>query len=152
MTYYKFRKLSKRAPDVRRPKSKTGPGAEEELTGLVKGKKASDLEERYANALDELGNIDYYKFSVLIETPFQIPGQLNEIDFFVYVGPFVYPMEIDGEMAHKTQEQRAADMARDQMLNPIIKQKWPGAMPIERIPGWKLETRDDARALVRRQF
>ena len=110
------------------------------------------MAERFANALDAYPVVTYYKYSVLIDTPFQIPGQLNEVDFFVYVGVWVYPIEIDSEMAHKTAEQKAHDMIRDQQLDPVIAKKWPGARNIQRIPGAKVQTRDDANLLVRSLF
>ena len=152
MKHYKYRKQGRKRPDTRREDARTRAGDEEHLIGQVKGKKASDLAERFANALDAYPVVTYYKYSVLIDTPFQIPGQKNEVDFFVYVGVWVYPIEIDGEMAHKTAEQKAHDMIRDQQLDPVIKKKWPGARNIQRIPGAKVQTRDDANLLVRSLF
>jgi len=150
MKHYKYRKIRSKAPDVRRPDSRTPAGSEERLTGQVQGKKASDLAERFANALSYFSK--EYRFSVLVYTPFQIPGQANEVDFFVTDGAFVQPIEIDGEFSHKTAEQRADDQLRDQMLNPEIKKKWPGARDIIRVPGDKVQTRDDARNVVRSIF
>ena len=152
MKHYKYRKQGRKRPETRRPDARARAGAEEQLTGQVHGKKASDLEERFANALDAYPVVSYYKYNVLIDTPFQIPGQLNEIDFMVWVGRWVYPIEIDGEMAHKTAEQKAHDMIRDQQLDPVIKKIWPGARNIKRIPGAKVQTRDDANLIVRSLF
>ena len=151
MKHYQYRKSGWRRPEAdRRPPSSTSET--EGFTGFVKGKKASDLEERYARALDSNPRVTGYRFNELINTPFQIPGQLNQIDFIVYSGPFVQPVEIDGEFSHKTQEDKAHDLIRDQQLMPYIKAIWPGAREIVRIPDTKLLTQDQADTLVRRMF
>ena len=124
----------------------------EGLSGSVRGKKASDLEERFAKALDRLGNIQGYRFNVIIDTPFQIPGQSYQIDFIVYQYGLTHFIEIDGEYAHKTAEQKADDLARDQILSSYLEKGWPGAQPIVRVEGWRLSTQFDADLLVRRLF
>lgn len=124
---------------------------EEELTGFVKGKEASDLEERYARGLDKNPAVDGYIYSYYVETPFQIPGQSNEIDFIVFAFGQKWPKEIDAEFTHKTVAQKANNRRRDQLLSGILRRY--GYQPIERIPGdpW-LQSQERADALTRDQF
>ena len=125
---------------------------QEGLSGSVRGKKASDLEERFAIALDKLGNIQGYRFNVIVDTPYQIPGQSYQVDFIVYQYGLTHFIEIDGEYAHKTAEQKADDFARDQILSAFLEKGWPGAQPIVRVEGWRLSNQFDADLLVRRLF
>ena len=142
-----------------RPKIKVWPKnrpinepIDEGLTGYVNGRRAYSTEERFARALAKSDRIEKWWFDVLVHTPYQIPGQENQVDFFVWSGGILHPIEIDGEFSHKTSEQKAHDIERDAILNPIIQQRNPGALPIERIPGDYLETQIDADRLVREIF
>ena len=131
------------------------PGAttiQEGLSGSVMGKKASDLEERFAKALNKLRNIQGYRFGTIIDTPYQIPGQSYQVDFVVNQYSSTHFIEIDGEYAHKTAEQKSDDFARDQILGAFLNRAWPGAQPIVRVEGWRLSTQFDADLLVRRLF
>jgi hypothetical protein len=148
--HYKYRKFGLRRPEKKPVKAETGfPAGREQLTGQVQGKKAGPEVERLAIAMREYPKISFFKYSVLVVTPFQQPGEFNEVDFMVYVGNWVYPIEVDGEFTHKSPEQKAYDRYRDQVLNPIIKKKWWGARDITRIPGSKLGTIEDARRVIR---
>ena len=125
------------------------------LLGSVHGRRASDIEERYARALDKLVKakaIDHYEFSVLVSTPFQLPWQENEIDFFVWQGGVLYPVEVDGAFTHKTAEQHAQDRMRDAVLNDILRRRYPLGRVIERIPGRYLEDQESADTFAREQF
>lgn len=124
---------------------------QENLTGVVQGQQASDIEERFARALAKTNLVASWKFSVYVDTPFQLPGQENEVDFFVWAG-VLYPIEVDGEFAHKSAGQRAGDKERDAVLGLYLQKRYPGSQPIERIPGYELDTQDKADALVRRMF
>lgn len=119
----------------------------EPATGFVKGREASELEEIWAGAEDRAGR-DYI-FKYIIETAFQIPGQLNEIDF-VDTTEIWTPIEIDGEFAHKSAEQKESDSVRDAIINDVIS-NW-GWNPIIRIPGYTIETPDEADAVLREIF
>lgn len=125
---------------------------EEDMTGYVRGKRAYATEERFAKALDKSNKVDRYWFSVIVESPYQIPGEQNEVDFYVWSGGTLHPIEIDGGWVHKTGDQRSKDVKRDAILNPIIQQRNPGAMPIERIPDILIETQEKADKLVRELF
>jgi len=122
-----------------------GTSEDERLTGFVHGKEASDLEERFARALDGAGKS--FSFEVEIQGPTTIPGQENQIDFVV---DDIYPFEVDGSFTHKTAEQKAHDALRDAFLNDYLKQY--GWHPIDRISGDKLETQEQADQIVRERF
>ena len=136
---YKMRPRPPRVPLNRM----AGHSDEEVLSGYVKGKEASDIEERFAKALDDAEKD--YGFQVEFMTPFSIPGQEKEVDFVIYDGQ-PQPVEIDGTYAHKSGEQKANDIARDAILNEQLGQQ--GYLPIIRIPGYALETPEDATKLV----
>lgn len=122
-----------------------GASNEERLTGSVQGKEASDLEERFANALSAAGKD--YRFEVEIQGPVGIPGQENQIDFVV---EDIYPVEVDGGWVHHSAAKKAQDQLRDAVLNEHLKQY--GWNPIERIPGTMLESQEDAENIVRELF
>ena len=122
-----------------------GASEDERLTGFVHGKEASDLEERFARALDK--NNHGYAFEYVILSNVGLPGEENQIDFVV---DDIYPVEIDGNFTHKSAEQKAHDQQRDAILNEQLSD-W-GWQPIERIPGDFLETQEAANQIVREQF
>ena len=125
---------------------------DEGLTGVVKGRKASALEERFARALKKNRNIEDWWFNVLVPTKFQIPGQYNQVDFFVWMSDILFPIEIDGIFVHKSAEQKNKDRERDAVLNPSIRERNPGAQNILRIPGYLLEEQESADKVVREIF
>ncbi len=122
-----------------------GASNEERLTGFVQGKEASDLEERFANALSA-ACIDY-RFEVEIQGPVGIPGEENQIDFLV---EDIYPVEVDGSFVHKSASQKAHDQLRDAILNDFLSDY--GWYPIERISGERLETQEAANQVAEELF
>ena len=137
-------KLRPRPPEM--PLNRiAGASEDERLTGFVHGKEASDLEERFARALDGAGKD--YQFEYLVLSNVGLPGEENQIDFVV---EDIYPVEIDGNFTHKSAEQKAHDQQRDAILNEQLSD-W-GWQPIERIPGDFLETQEAADQIVGEQF
>jgi len=120
-----------------------GHSEDELLTGYIKGKQASDLEERFARALYNTGKD--FDFQQEFMTPHSIPGQEKEVDFVVYDGQ-PQPIEIDGMYAHKSAEQKANDVVRDAILNETLGMR--GYLPIIRISGTELETPEETLAVV----
>ena len=116
---------------------------DENLTGFVHDIKASVLEERFARALSK--HKKSFTFSYKVLPPTQIPGQANEIDFIVSK---IWPVEVDGTFVHKSAAQRAKDVLRDAILNDYLE----GMMPIQRVPGYKMETQEMADSLVESMF
>lgn len=143
---YKYKKPRKRKIDqglnrIQRPSSA------EELTGVILGKKASAPEERFARALYKK-NLSF-DFQVVVQTAYQIPGQLNTVDFVVFSG-LPYPIEIDGDWVHKTSSKKEQDALRDAIINEkMVPRGW---RPISRIPGHKVATQEDANNVVEEMF
>jgi len=83
-------------------------------------------------------------------------GQVGsiELDFLVYTGTS-YPVQIDGDWIHRSAEAKAHDLLQDARLNAILQPR--GAMPVERIPGYKLQdgreaSQDKADRIVEEMF
>jgi len=108
---------------------------------------ASTLEERFARALDGRGL--RFTFQRRIDTPYQIPGQENEIDFVVEEYG-THPIEVDGSFVHKSAAAKAKDKLRDAILDDILgKEGWH---PIVRVPGNELEDQERANEIVEALF
>jgi len=117
----------------------------EVLSGTVQGLPASDLEERFAKALDRLGDaIQYYEFRVPYIEGRNMPGEI-EVDFVVHT-PFILPIQVDGAYSHKNAEQKAKDEYNDAVLNDYLQGV---AMPVRRVKDYELQTQDDADATAR---
>jgi len=143
---YKYKKPKKWKQSTNLNRIKPSP-TDEGLTGAVKNEPASEYEERFARALHKK-KLPYY-FQTVLPTGFQIPGQLNTIDFLVTVGS-EQPIEIDGDWVHKNGSQKDRDLVRDAIINAqMMPQGW---MPILRVPGYKLETQEDADKTVEEMF
>jgi hypothetical protein len=100
---------------------------------MVQGKKASDIEERFARALESNKRIDGYSFLQHYFGPTRTTPGAVEVDFMVQAGGEVYPVQIDGEYAHKTQQQRDKDAQKDQILNKYFA-KFGNIKAVQRIP------------------
>jgi hypothetical protein len=124
-----------------------GQSVDERLSGFVHGQEASTLEERFARALDNRGF--RYVFQFRVDTPYQIPGQENEIDFVVEEYG-THPIEVDGNWVHKSAAAKAKDKLRDAILDDELgKQGWH---PIVRVPGNDLEDQERANEVVEALF
>ena len=119
----------------------------EQLTGIVHGKKASDLEERWAGAEDRAERS--FIFQYFVETPFTLPGKERQIDF-MDTEEVWQPIEIDGTFTHKSGAQKAQDKMRDAIINQELQKH--GILPIIRIPGIAIPTPDDADRVLREIF
>ena len=91
---------------------------EEVLIGFVHGKKASALEERFANALDEA--MLQFIFQYPVYSAYSIPGEERKIDFMVYDGPVLIPVEPRGGFIHESPSKKAEDARRIQVLNEAL--------------------------------
>lgn len=121
--------------------------ADELLTGLVQGLPASDLEERFARALD--ARKLRYRFQWNVATLYSLPGEEKLVDFIVDDGLY-YPVEVDAEFTHKGAQQQQYDKMRDAMVDEALQQY--GYMPIQRVPGEKLQDQFLSDAEVARLF
>jgi len=119
----------------------------EGLTGFVKGMSASDLEERYARALDQRKLP--YVFQYEVQTAYSLPSEERMVDFIVEFG-LRWPVEIDAEFTHKSAEQRAEDLIRDGMIDEALQGE--GFGKLQRVPEWRVITQEAADVTVREQF
>lgn len=140
-------------PRAKRPPVSMGakrpPKEPELLTGFVQDKPASDIEERYAKALAKNPRVMYYNFRTPLMAPTGFPGSID-LDFLVFTGVY-YPIQIDGQYAHKSATQRERDRLNDAMLDDYLGRTMD-ARPVERIPFYKLEDQEMTDRLVAESF
>ena len=116
---------------------------DENLTGEISGKAASDIEERGARAVDKVPDWSY-TFRIRISP---LTGQLTEhfqniageyeIDLLCQRGNQMKPILIDGEVSHfMASWQKVQDEQREAVINKSLKKY--GADPVVRIEFWKL--------------
>ena len=126
----------------------------ETLTGMVQGKRASDIEERSARAIDKIEGWSY-QFRVRI-SPLthsltsqvrNLPGEY-EIDFLCFRGSEMLPILIDGEVSHFLAEwQKLQDEVREAVINDTLSKY--GALPVVRVEFWHLDTQSHANTYFR---
>jgi hypothetical protein len=147
-------------PPVQPANRVEGAKDEEHLDKVVQGKAASDIEERWARALDKRASVSDYEFIVHAITGANLPGEA-QLDFLVYSGGQAFAVQIDGGYAHRSAEQKANDAIQDARLSEALKGTISAPMPlpdieanglIARIPGYLLETQAAADALVQEMF
>lgn len=108
------------------------------LTGQVQGKKASDIEERFAKSLykRKMG----FEFQVSFFAGLNMPGEVR-LDILI-VDTFIQPINLDGSFAHKTAAQKEKDIFNDARLDSHL--AGTGALPTIRIDGELLQTQIDS--------
>jgi len=121
------------------------PSIKEDLSGFVHGEDASDLEERFAKALD-LRQLEFI-FQFPVSTLYSLPGEEKQVDFVVDVG-FQYPVEVDAVFTHLNQE--SEDQLRDAQIDEVLSRQ--GFFPIQRVSGADLQSIEDALSVVDRLF
>lgn len=141
---YKTKRTGRLDPDYVTPAA----AAAEILTGYVRGQEASDLEERFAWALDQAGF--NYLFQYEVYGAIGLPGEEPTIDFIVYVGGTPYPVETGSSFVHGHQSRIETDRVRDQILNEYLRIR--GFQEIIRIDFDHPEDRDDAQRIVKELF
>ena len=133
-------------PGILRPKQYKFK--EDELSGTVHGKDASDIEERFAKALDR-SNIDYY-FQRFVETEYTLPDNEKQVDFVVYWARRVWPVEIYGSYFHSSAGDRLRDLERERQLDDVFA-RW-GWEKLQIIWDYELYDMPAALGVVRRLF
>jgi hypothetical protein len=103
-------------PEVQFPEFGKDPA--EALTGYVHGQKASDLEERFAKALDQFGL--QYQFQFEVASAYGLPGEEKTIDFLVDQNGMWIPIEIGATFTHGSVSKQEIDRKRESILNPIL--------------------------------
>jgi hypothetical protein len=117
------------------------------LTGWVHGKRATDLEERFARGLMSM-KLEFW-FQVPFSTKLSVPGHEKVVDFVVEDG-FRYPVEVDGPIWHTIGTERGKDDVREILLNEVFRSI--GYMPLQRVAWWRLESQAMANEVVRNIF
>ena len=120
------------------------PLAREELTGVVKGYKATDIEERMFIAFIHNGvNPDDIEFQPSYIAGRNMSGEIRP-DFALHFG-LIQIWYADEEFFHKTAEQRSKDETNDAILFQRLEGRieWP-----IRIPGDDLDTQELADSAV----
>lgn len=127
---------------------------DEELTGFIGEKKASDIEERWSRAVEKIPEWSY-QFQARISPIFHtvgvrklnLPGEV-EIDFLMKRGKTLLPVMIDGEIAHfYTAWQKSVDDDKTAIINNALRAL--NAQPVIRLPAnkydlWRLATQEAA--------
>lgn len=117
------------------------------LTGMVRGKEASDHEEYFANSLNRFDAP--FEFQPSFIAGFNIPGEIR-CDFILTLGQW-QPVQIDGAIAHKSAAQREQDRVKDAILDERLSKE--GASPTIRIDAEQyLSTQDESDAYVEEHF
>ena len=130
---------------------------DENLTGFVDGKDASDLEERFARALVKLAIPSQFRARV---NPL-VPGDITkahrnilgevEIDFLANYMNRIYAILIDGEIAHfRSEWQKEVDAEKTFKINTALAPFH--AKPVIRIPYWYLSNQLMANAQAEEIF
>ena len=141
---YKY-KVKKDSSKIRIIKPKVVAKEPEQLTGLVRGENASDLEERFAKALDKR-NIDYY-FRLPIGGNRGDPGW-KELDFLVVSGGY-YPVEIEN-ITFIHLGKTAEDTLKDAFTLEYLKEYNP--YPVRHVTNERLGNDESAEKVVREMF
>lgn len=134
-------------------------GDQEQLTGLINGEKASDLEERVAKSLDRLEIPFDFRVRVTSEALGQqrltsrranIRGEV-EVDMLCDRNGEITPIFVDGEIGHHMSPHQAdVDKQKADIINEFGKQfGWREAV---RIPFWKLIDQDVTDRTIRDVF
>jgi len=132
-------------PPILRPKFQT---EEVTLTRQINGKRASDLEEYFANALRAAGITFYFQY--LVDTEYSVPGEPKNVDFLVLYNGHEYPIEIYGAYFHTSAGDRLKDQNRERQLDDEFQKRGFEKLQIL----WEGEVFDQeaANAAVRRLF
>ena len=94
------------------------PKPEELLTGYVRGKRASELEERFAIALDSFGMEYIFQYEVV--SAYTLPDEGKRIDFIVFDGGLGIPIEIGASYFHASPSQQEEERIRQDTINPVL--------------------------------
>lgn len=138
-------------PNIRLTWGRPAPALQEILTGFVHGEKASDLEERFARALDFFG-LDYI-FQYEVVTAYSLPDESRRIDFLVFDAGIGVPIEIGSSFVHAATSEKNAQLQRDAIINPIL--ILLGMSPLSeesRVPWDRPRSFEDAKDIVSKMF
>jgi very-short-patch-repair endonuclease len=133
-------KIPKTNNDVGNVNRVSAPAEQEVFTGYVLGMPASSLEERWYRSMLKDRTIRSFEFQPSFFAGRNVPGEVRP-DFLIEAGANLV-VQIDGEYAHKTAEQKATDQMKDALLDGYL--SGYGYMPTIRIPGDLLDTQENS--------
>ncbi len=142
--HYKYKKRSKPKINLAMTKPKFATIAEQ-LMGQVKGMKASQIEERFAQALDKKGVFYYFRLPIGNRGE---PGW-KELDFLVVHGGAYYPVEIE-DITFVHRGTASADIQKDLVTIEYLKEYNP--FPVQHVTNERLGTAEDADLVVKEMF
>ena len=119
------------------------------LTKTVMGQRASDLEERFFRAASKNKSISSVDYQPSFIAGRNIPGEIR-LDFMVHAYGLLWPIQIDGDFAHSSAQQKEEDKQKDIILNNHLIPL--GANPIQRVGEDLLRDQETADATVERLF
>lgn len=116
---------------------------DEVLTGYVQGMKATDLEERWAQAATAEGMS--FRFQV---SYFESMGTAGEyrLDFLMYGLGMPRPVQIDGQFAHGTIGKQQNDWLKDAYFYSRLRGE---VKRVLRVPWYNITNVDQARQIIR---
>jgi hypothetical protein len=152
---FKYR-IRREARNDYSPSGISRTGSREVLSGIVQGKKASDIEERMARAFDRLETPYEFRARIsslaagdrrLTKELLNLPGEI-EIDYLVFSGQ-VTPVMVDGEISHfMTQAQKLEDEENTASVNEFGAAL--GWHEVVRVPFTEIETQEGAELVARK--
>jgi hypothetical protein len=156
---YKYKQRGIAPPDMDYGHVLTRTGSKEQLTGVVQGLKASDLEERVAKSLDKLEIPFDFRARITSDALGQrhltsqfanIKGEV-EIDMLCDRNGLVTPIFVDGEIGHHfTPYQAEQDKVKTDVTDEFGRAfGWKESV---RIPFWKLIDQDMTDRTIRDIF
>lgn len=114
---------------------------EQPLTGIIQGKDASDLEERFYRAAWDSGRVRWVVFRRVFGAPFRSMFGAIELDFLVNAG-WVLAVQVDAKRFHTSAEAIQRDLNQDAKLLRILRSQ--GVDRIQRIQGKHLANQERA--------
>jgi hypothetical protein len=156
---YLYRTRPPGIPDYDYGQTVIRTGDQEQLTGVINGDKASDLEERTHRALGKLDIPSEFRVRITSEAlgnqrltskRANIKGEI-EIDFLAEYNGQITPIFVDGQIAHfMTPHQAEIDKQKADLANEFGRQfGWREAV---RVPFWKLIDQDMTDRTIREIF
>lgn len=116
-------KIRKKRPNM--PSRPRVPRLEEKefFTKVVRGLKASDLEERFARSLDKMGKSYMFRYRIPAFPGAPIANMTGEVEVdFLIIEGLLTPIFIDGEFSHKGWTQKEIDLEKTRKADEYFRQ------------------------------
>lgn len=114
----------------------------EQLTKVVQGQPATDLEERVSRAAAKHPKVQAYWFNPRLVYGRILPPNLS-LSYAIYA-PVLLPLQVDPVYPGNTGDERAAAAVNDALLTEYLKGIGAGALPVVRFSRLELGTQQSA--------